>query len=48
MHWLKFHGKRQTQYMIGHKWISSTEYYELQDLEALTNLLDKHHPLATG
>ena len=48
MHWLKLHGKRQTQYMIGHKWISSTEYYELQDLEALTNLLDKYHPLATG
>jgi len=45
MHWLKLHGKRQTQYMIGHKWISSTEHYELQDLEELTNLLDKHHPL---
>ena len=46
LHWLKLHGKRQVQYMIGHKWISSTEHYELQDLEALTNLLDKHHPLA--
>ncbi len=45
MHWLKLHGKRQTQYMIGHKWISSTEHYELQDLETLTNELDKHHPL---
>ena len=47
MHWLKLHGKRQTQYMIGHKWISSTEHYELQDLEALTTLLDQHHPLAS-
>ena len=47
MHWLKLHGKRQTQYMIGHKWISSTEHYELQNLEELTNLLDKHHPLAS-
>ncbi|NOQ72488.1 MAG: tyrosine-type recombinase/integrase [Crocinitomix sp.] len=45
MHWLKLHGKRQTQYMIGHKWISSTEHYERQDLEALTNALDKFHPL---
>ncbi|NOQ74904.1 MAG: tyrosine-type recombinase/integrase [Crocinitomix sp.] len=44
-HWLKLHGKRQTQYMIGHKWISSTEHYERQDLEALTNALDKFHPL---
>ena len=46
MHWLKLHGKRRVQYMIGHKWISSTEHYELQDLEALTNLLEKHHPLS--
>ena len=46
MHWLKLHGKRRVQYMIGHKWISSTEHYELQDLEALTNLLGKHHPLS--
>lgn len=45
MHWLKLHGKRQVQYMIGHKWISSTEHYERQDLEALTTLLDQHHPL---
>jgi site-specific recombinase XerD len=45
MHWLKLHGKRQVQYMIGHKWISSTEHYEIQDLETLTNQLEKHHPL---
>ena len=44
MHWLKLHGKRQVQYMIGHKWISSTEHYELQDLEELTSLLEVHHP----
>lgn len=45
LHWLQLHGKRQTQYMIGHKWISSTEYYQLQNLEELTNLLETHHPL---
>ncbi len=45
MHWLKLYGKRQTQYMIGHKWISSTEVYELQDLESLTNQLEMYHPL---
>lgn len=44
IHWLKLHGKRQVQYMIGHKWISSTEHYELQDLEELTSLLEAHHP----
>jgi site-specific recombinase XerD len=47
LHWLQLHGKRQTQYMIGHKWISSTEHYELQNLEELTNLLDEHHPLVS-
>ena len=47
LHWLQLHGKRQTQYMIGHKWISSTEYYQLQNLEELTNLLDTHHPLVS-
>ena len=46
LHWLQLHGKRRTQYMIGHKWISSTEHYELQDLEGLTNLLTEHHPQA--
>jgi integrase/recombinase XerD len=44
LHWLQLHGKRRTQYMIGHKWISSTEHYELQNLEELTNLLENHHP----
>jgi len=45
MHWLKLHGKRKTQYMIGHKWISSTEHYELQDLETLNDQLKLYHPL---
>lgn len=48
LHWLLLHGKRQTQYMIGHKWIGSTEYYQLQNLEELTNLLDTHHPFKIG
>ena len=32
-HWLKMYDKRQVQYMIGHKWISSTENYEVQELD---------------
>jgi integrase/recombinase XerD len=47
LHWLQLHGKRQTQYMIGHKWISSTEYYQLQDLQALRDQLNTYHPLNT-
>ncbi len=48
LHWLQLHGKRQVQYMIGHKWISSTEHYQLQNLEELTNLLDEHNPFKVG
>ena len=44
LHWLKMYSKRQVQYMIGHKWISSTEHYQVQELEGLTDLLAKHHP----
>lgn len=42
--WLKKYGKRKSQYLIGHKYISSTEKYEQQNLEGLTDLLKKHHP----
>lgn len=44
MNWIKLYGKRKTQYMAGHKYITSTEKYELQNLDGLTDLLKKHHP----
>jgi len=44
LHWLRQHNKRQVQYMAGHKYIDSTEKYEVQELETLTNQLTKHHP----
>ncbi|MFZ5554308.1 MAG: tyrosine-type recombinase/integrase [Bacteroidota bacterium] len=44
LHWLKMYSKRQAQYMIGHKWISSTEHYQEQEIDGLTDLLSKHHP----
>lgn len=43
LHWLKVYSKRQAQYMIGHKYISSTEKYEIQELTELSDLLSKHH-----
>ena len=30
--------------MAGHNYINSTEMYEMQELETLTNQLTKHHP----
>ena len=44
LHWLRQHNKRQVQYMIGHKWIDSTEKYKVQELESLMQALSKHHP----
>lgn len=44
IHWIKVYGKRQAQYMAGHKYISSTEKIELQEIDSLTDTLLKHHP----
>ena len=44
INWLKQHNKRQVQYMAGHKYITSTEAYAVQDLDTLQDELSKHHP----
>ncbi len=44
LQWLRQHNKRQVQYMAGHKYITSTEMYQVQELATLTNQLTKHHP----
>lgn len=46
IHWIKVHGKRQAQYMAGHKHILSTERFELQELDSLKDNLLKHHPFS--
>lgn len=46
LHWIKMYDKRQVQYRIGHKWIGSTERYQVQDMEGLTGHLLKHHPFS--
>ena len=46
MLWLKLHNIRKTQYMIGHKHISSTEKYREEDLEGLQKQLLKYHPFS--
>ena len=45
VHWLKSYDLRQVQYMAGHRWVSSTERYRLDNLEGLQAELDKYHPL---
>jgi site-specific recombinase XerD len=46
LHWLRQHGKRQVQYMAGHRYIHSTEMYAIQETETLSNALEKHHPFS--
>jgi integrase/recombinase XerD len=43
--WLQHHNLRETQYMAGHKYVSSTERYRTDNLEDLQKELEKYHPL---
>ena len=42
--WLKQYNLRQTQYMAGHKYVSSTEAYQLNNLDGLKEEVKKFHP----
>lgn len=43
--WSKQYDIRKVQYMAGHKWVSSTQRYDIGSLETLQNELEQHHPL---
>ncbi len=43
-HWLKSYDVRIVQYMAGHKYVSSTERYDVYNLEALTEAIERYHP----
>jgi len=42
--WLKAYNLRKVQYMAGHRYISSTEAYQINDLDDLTDAIDKYFP----
>lgn len=44
-HWLKQYNLRQVQYMAGHRYISSTESYLVNQTEDLQSDIDKFHPM---
>ena len=44
-HWLKTRNLREVQYMAGHKYVSSTERYQTNNLDSLQSRLEKFHPL---
>lgn len=45
-HWLKKYNIREVQYMVGHRYISSTERYQQDDLENLHDLIENLHPIS--
>jgi site-specific recombinase XerD len=45
MKWLKQYNLRQVQYLAGHRYISSTEAYKQNEMEGLTEEVNKFHPL---
>ncbi len=44
-YWLKNYNLRQVQYMAGHKYVSSTERYQLNKLNTLQKKIGMYHPL---
>ena len=45
VHWLKMYNLREVQYMSGHRYVSSTEAYLMNDLEDLQDEIEKYHPI---
>lgn len=43
--WLKVYNLRKTQYMAGHRYVSSTESYQVNNIDALHDDITKFHPL---
>jgi integrase/recombinase XerD len=43
--WVKTNNLLQVQYMAGRRYVSSTEQYQLDNLEKLRDQVDKYQPL---
>lgn len=44
-HWIKTEGLRKAQYKAGHRYISSTEKYQANDLDSLKDDITRFHPI---
>ena len=45
VHWLKLYNLRQVQYMVGHRYVSSTEGFMVNDMELMIEEIAKYHPI---
>lgn len=43
--WLKIYNLREVQYFAGHRYVSSTESYLINDMEGLQDDINKYHPI---
>jgi len=43
--WLKMYNLREVQYMAGHRYISSTESYQENEMEGLKEEIQQYHPM---
>jgi integrase/recombinase XerD len=46
VNWLKQYNLRKVQYLAGHRYISSTERYQQDDLESLHKTINIYHPFS--
>ena len=44
-YWLKIYNLREVQYMAGHRYVSSTEAYLVNDIDDLQEDINKYHPI---
>jgi len=45
VNWLKLYNLRRVQYMAGHRYVSSTEAYQVNNIEELQDEIRKYHPI---
>jgi len=45
VHWLKLYNLRQVQFMAGHRYVSSTESFLVNEMEGMIEDIEKYHPI---
>jgi integrase/recombinase XerD len=45
VHWLKLYNLRQVQYLAGHRYVSSTEGFLVNEMEEMSGDIEKYHPI---
>lgn len=44
-HWLKLYNLREVQYMAGHRYVSSTEQFLVNEMDEMIEDIEKYHPI---